>query len=104
MVTFFDIGFCFVLFCFVRSEFFFGFICNRKYFTFVSPGVLAKDQEIKQTTALPKAELITYNKNLYFLGVTFDEQLCFKSNIEVIRSRALKLLNMLKFLAIVHGN
>jgi hypothetical protein len=41
-------------------------------------------------------ELIPYNKNPIFLGVTFDEQLCFNSHIELLRARALKRLNIVK--------
>jgi hypothetical protein len=39
---------------------------------------------------------IPYNKNPIFLGITFDEQLCFNLHFENLRARALKRLNIIK--------
>ena len=41
-------------------------------------------------------EAIPYNPNPVFLGVTFDESLCFGSHFQNLRHRALKRLNILK--------
>ena len=39
---------------------------------------------------------IPYNPNPIFLGVTFDEQLCFNAHYANLRTRALKCLNIIK--------
>ena len=41
-------------------------------------------------------ESIPYNPNPVFLGITFDEYLCFNSHFENLRIRALKRLNIIK--------
>ena len=41
-------------------------------------------------------ELIPYNPNPVFLGITFDERLTFNTHFESLRSRALKRLNIIK--------
>jgi hypothetical protein len=41
-------------------------------------------------------ELIPYNPNPLFLGVTFDEYLCFNKHFQNLRVRALKRLNVIK--------
>ena len=45
---------------------------------------------------LMNKELIPYNKNPMFLGVTFDERLCFNKHFENIKVRATKRLNIIK--------
>jgi hypothetical protein len=40
-------------------------------------------------------ELIPYNPNPLFLGVTFDEYLCFNKHFQNLRVRALKRLNVI---------
>ena len=41
-------------------------------------------------------EPIPYCKNLVFLGITFDESLCFNAHYENLRARAIKRLNIIK--------
>ena len=41
-------------------------------------------------------ELIPYNPNPVFLGITFDERLTFNTHFESLRSKALKRLNIIK--------
>ena len=43
-----------------------------------------------------KGGYIPYNQNPLFLGVTFDEYMCFNTHIENLRERALKRLNVIK--------
>ena len=43
-----------------------------------------------------KGEPIPYNKNPTYLGITFDEHLNFNKHYEILRSRALKRLNIIK--------
>ena len=45
---------------------------------------------------LLNGESIPYNQNPIFLGITFDEKLCFNTHFENLRIRALKRLNILK--------
>ena len=52
---------------------------------------------------LLNGESIPYNPNPAFLGVTFDERLCFNMHFENLRTRALSRLNIIKFSLIVHG-
>jgi len=40
--------------------------------------------------------LIPYNPKPFFLGILFDEFLCFKAHVEMLRERALKRLNIIK--------
>ena len=42
---------------------------------------------------------IPYEKKPLFLGITFDENLCFNSHVEFIRSRCVDRINILKILA-----
>ncbi|RNA44499.1 RNA-directed DNA polymerase from mobile element jockey-like [Brachionus plicatilis] len=44
-------------------------------------------------------DLIPYNPNPLFLGVTFDEYLCFNKQFQNLRVRALKRLNIIKIFA-----
>ena len=39
---------------------------------------------------------IPYNPNPVFLGITFDEQVCFNTHFNILRTRALKRLNIIK--------
>ena len=41
-------------------------------------------------------ELIPYNPNPVFLGITFDERLCFNTHFANLRVRALRRLNIIK--------
>jgi hypothetical protein len=41
-------------------------------------------------------ELIPYNSKPVFLGITFDEKLCFADHIESLKTRALKRINIIK--------
>ena len=41
-------------------------------------------------------ELIPYNPNPVFLGITFDERLCFNTHFANLRARALRRLNIIK--------
>ena len=41
-------------------------------------------------------ELIPYNPNPVFLGITFDEHLCFNTHFANLRARALRRLNIIK--------
>ena len=41
-------------------------------------------------------ELIPYNPNPVFLGITFDEHLCFNTHFANLRVRALRRLNIIK--------
>ena len=43
-----------------------------------------------------KNDTIPYNRNPVFLGITFDECLCFNKHYENLRVRALKRLNIIK--------
>ena len=45
---------------------------------------------------LLNGESIPYNPNPVFLGITFDEKLCFNTHFENLRIRALKRLNILR--------
>ena len=45
---------------------------------------------------LLNGESIPYNTNHVFLGVTFDERLCFNMHFENLRTRALSRLNIIK--------
>ena len=45
------------------------------------------------------SESISYNPNPVFLGITFDESLCFHKHFENIRVRALSRLNIIKIFA-----
>jgi exonuclease III len=45
---------------------------------------------------------IPYNKNPVLLGVTFDEQLSFNKQIENIKTKAIKRMNLIKILASKH--
>ena len=45
-----------------------------------------------------KGDQIPYNPNPVFLGITFDESLCFNKHFANLRVRALKRLNILKIL------
>ena len=40
--------------------------------------------------------IIPYSSNPIFLGITFDEHLCFKSHTDGLRQRAIKRLNIIK--------
>ena len=42
------------------------------------------------------SEFIPYNPNPVFLGITFDESLCFHKHFENLRARALSRLNIIK--------
>ena len=42
------------------------------------------------------SEFIPYNPNPVFLGITFDESLCFHTHFENLRARALSRLNIIK--------
>ena len=42
------------------------------------------------------SESIPYNPNPVFLGITFDERLCFNKHFENLRARALSRLNIIK--------
>jgi len=42
------------------------------------------------------SESIPYNPNPVFLGITFDERLCFNKHFENLGARALSRLNILK--------
>lgn len=44
-------------------------------------------------------DLIPYNTNPLFLGITFDEHLCFNKHIDGLKSRALSRLNILKIIS-----
>jgi exonuclease III len=61
------------------------------YLIFGNSGFKRFNMEIKMN-----GEKIPYSKNPIFLGVTFDEQLCFNKHMEILRSRALKRLNIIK--------
>ena len=41
-------------------------------------------------------DFIPYNPNPIFLGITFDEYLCFNKHFEKLRERSLKRLNIIK--------
>ena len=43
-----------------------------------------------------KIKLVPYNPNPVFLGITFDENLCFNKHFENLRARALSRLNIIK--------
>ena len=42
------------------------------------------------------SESIPYNPKPVFLGITFDESLCFNTHFEILRARALSRLNIIK--------
>ena len=46
-----------------------------------------------------KGELIPYNKEPVFLGITFDEYLCFNKHIEQLRKKSRIRINIIKILS-----
>ena len=65
-----------------------------QYTTFTSQGNLG-NKKLKLKLKL-YGEFIQYNPKPIFLGIIFDEYLCFKKHFESLRERALKRLNIIK--------
>jgi hypothetical protein len=69
--------------------------CNYTIFSGIGRGCLEFDLHIN-------GGRIPYNPEPLFLGVTFDERLCFATHFANLRSRALKRLNIIKIFS--HGS
>jgi hypothetical protein len=69
--------------------------CNYTIFSGIGRGCLEFDLHINWGR-------IPYNPELLFLGVKFDERLCFATHFANLRSRALKRLNIIKIFS--HGS
>ena len=69
-------------------------LCNKCFFT-----VFCRGQPFKGYKLKLYGEPITYNAHPRFLGVTFDESLCFNENWKIVRARCLKRLNILKIIS-----